>query len=333
MLRILQSTLVVVLLAAWLASPVPAQNNGRDTPPPPQDSSSEAAREGRRDVPQFRAEVDQVVIYASVYDNDFQLVSGLTQEDFRVYEDRVLQEVTYFGQDDVPSTIGVVLDISGSMRNKMDLVNKAAGLFLEMNHPENELFLISFKDKVELEERFTRDPEDIRDAMHNLIVSGGTALYDAIYLAAEEARRGSEAKKALLIFTDGEDKDSYYTHEELIAKLEELDVQVYLVAFLDADLSGSGGFFGIFRSERQKVQEKMEAITEATGGKTFFPEKIEELDDVFAGIAQDLRNQYRIAYVSSNPTKDGEWRRIDVALEDSKAKQYRIRARKGYYAK
>ena len=171
------------------------------------------------------------MLYASVYDKDSTLVADLKKEDFTIFEDRIQQEVTYFGQDDVPSTLGVVIDSSGSMRDKFDLVNEATRLFLSKNNPENELFFVAFKDEVRLEQNFTRDVEDIYDALDNVIISGGTALYDAIYLAVDKALQGNEPKKTVIVFTDGEDKDSYYSHQELIEKVEESDVQLCIVAF------------------------------------------------------------------------------------------------------
>jgi Ca-activated chloride channel family protein len=289
---------------------------------------------GQRGTPaQFRTEVEQIVIYASVYDKDSILVADLTKEDFTIYEEKVEQEITYFGRDDVPSTVGVVIDTSGSMRDKFDLVNDATRLFLSKNNPENELFFVAFKDEVQLEQDFTRDVEDIYDALDNVIISGGTALYDAIYLAVDKVQQGNESKKSVIVFTDGEDKDSYYSHEDLIEKVEESDVQVYIVAFLDSDLSTGGGFFGVFKSPRDKIQEKIQNIPRSTGGEAFFPEKISQLNEVFHSIAYELRNQYRLAYVSSNPDQDGTWRETDVVVKDAKKRGLKVRAKKGYFAK
>ncbi|MDA2933288.1 VWA domain-containing protein [Acidobacteria bacterium AH-259-D05] len=298
-----------------------------------QRQSSVTQSESQRRPAQFRAEVDQVVLYSTVYDQDNNLVSGLQKEDFTIYEDKVQQEITYFGQDDVPSTIGIVIDSSGSMRDKFDMVTEATHLFLSMNNPENEMFFISFKDEVRLEEEFTQDVEDIYDALDNVIVSGGTALYDAIYLALDKAREGNELKKSVIVFTDGEDKDSYYSHEELMAKIEESDVQLYIVSFLDRELSNRGGFFGIFRSERQKIQEKIKALPKNSGGDAFFPEEIGQLNEIFRSIAYELRHQYRLAYISSNPVKDGSWRRTDVVVKEAKKKGLKVRSKTGYYAK
>lgn len=321
----LQSLMCLLFGLTISGSLSPALQEAEQAHPPDEKQQEGPAR--------FRADVDQVVLYAAVYDMESQLVSSLQKEDFQVYEDRVLQTISYFGLDDVPSSIGIVMDKSGSMRGKVEMVNEATELFLSLANPENELFLVAFDDEVSLEETFTRDIEDIRDALFNIIVNGGTALYDAIYLAVDKAREGSEPKKAVIVFTDGEDKDSYYSPEELLDKVRESDVQIYIVAFLDEDLSDEGGFFGVFKSEREKVVKTTNQIAEFTGGKAFFPEKISDLNDVFRTIAFELRNQYRLAYVSTNPTKNGSWRDIDVTVQNARERGLRVRARKGYYAR
>ena len=145
--------------------------------------------------------------------------------------------------------------------------------------------------------------------------------------------QGNEPKKTVIVFTDGEDKDSYYSHQELLEKVEESDVQLYIVAFLDADLSRGGGFFGVFKSAREKIQQKIRDIPQSTGGEAFFPDEISQLNEVFHTIAFELRNQYRLSYVSSNPTRDGTWRRTDVVVKDAKVRGLKVRAKKGYFAK
>ncbi len=295
--------------------------------------SQDTPLQKKGDAAVFRTSVDQVVLYVSVYGTDNQLVSDLVAQDFSIFENKVQQEMTYFGLDDVPSTIGIVMDSSGSMRGKVELVNGATSSFLNMNNPQNELFLVEFKDEVSLEEDFTRDPEDIRDSLDNIIISGGTALYDAIYLGVEKARQGAEPKRALLVFTDGEDKDSFYEYEDVLEKIQEAEVQIYVVAFLDSQLSQDKGFFGLFKSERQKVEREITTLAETTGAKAFFPTDIKELDDVFATIAREIRNQYRLAFVSSNKVLDGSWRQIDVVVKGAREKGLKVRSKKGYYAK
>lgn len=295
-------------------------------------AQSSGRADAGRDRPFFRTEVDQVVLYAAVYDDTGELVSGLTPEDFIVLEDGTEVEITYFGQDDVPSTSGIVMDKSGSMRPKQDLAHRATKLFLTLSHPDNEHFLVMFDNDVHLEEDFTRDPEDIRDMLDNTVVGGGTALYDAIFLALEKARKGAEAKKVVTVFTDGEDKDSYYRHEELLERIARSnDVQLYVVALLDQSLSRDRGFFGVFKSQYDKVRATVNSISGHGGAKVYFPEELHELNDVFRGIASELRNQYRIAYITPNPLKNGGWRTIQVRLRKPGDPPMTIQAKQGYY--
>lgn len=285
--------------------------------------------------PRFRADVEQVVVYAAVYDEQGQLVSNLQKDDFQVYENKTLQEVTYFGLDDIPSTIGIVMDTSGSMRGKKDLVDRATDLFLETNNPANELFLLAFNSEVRIAEDFTRDFEDIRDALFNQMVRGGTALYDAIFLAVDHAAEGSEPKRVVVVFTDGEDKDSYYTLEEVVKKVEESIVQVYLIALLSEDLSDNKRLFGVFKSEREKVSKAMSRIAQSTGGKAYFPKEARELPKVFKQIGYELRNQYRLAFVSNLSEEANEQirRSLQVRVANARERGLRVRARTGYYRK
>jgi Ca-activated chloride channel homolog len=293
---------------------------------------SSAVSQDRKDIPLFKAEVTQVVIYTSVYNSSSQLVSGLTGDDFQVYEDKVEQEIVSFAQTDIPSSIGIVLDSSGSMRNKIGKVEQALELFLSFDNSQNEMFLIRFDDEVELEEDFTRDIEDIKDSISNVIIKGGTALYDAIHLSAEKVSEGQEPRKILLVFTDGEDKDSYYELEELVDKVEETDCIIFIVAFLDTELSEDKGFFGLFKSKKQKVREDISSLSDSTGGKAFFPKQVEELDPIFRQIAIELKNQYRMSYIPSNEEKNGTWRRINVKVKDAEEKGLKVRAKKGYFS-
>lgn len=284
--------------------------------------------------PRFRADVDQVVLYASVYNTEGQLVSDLKQEDFLVTENGTLQQVTYFGLDDIPATVGIVMDNSGSMRDKKDRVDKATDLFLDLNNPENELFLMSFNSESRLDEDFTQDVDDIRDALYNQMVSGGTALYDAISLAVEHAHEGSEPKRVVVVFTDGEDKNSYYTIDEVVQQVEEADILVFIIAFLAQQESEKSGFFGVLKKfKKETVSKSVIDVAEATGGKAYFPNDTKELQQVFEEIAYELRNQYRLSYISNvtEELREDGWRSVRVNIKKARERGLRIRARRGYY--
>jgi VWFA-related protein len=275
--------------------------------------------------------VDLIVVHTTVLDKNGHFVGGLKKENFKLFEDGVAQNVASFSQEDVPLSMGIIIDTSGSMRNKIDLVNKAALAFIRASNPEDQVFLVGFNDQVELLEDYTSDIDAITDALDNTIVTGGTALYDAIYLGVQKAQNGIKPKKAIVVITDGEDRDSYYKLDELVAKVQESDVQVYCVGFLNP--VPEKGLFGHWsKSVPEKAHDALLRISDETGGKAFFPQKIVEIGNIVSEIAHELRNQYSIGYYSSNTARDGSYRKIRVSLDPSLAASDHVRYRRGYFA-
>lgn len=275
--------------------------------------------------------VDLVVVYASVFDKQDRFISGLKKENFNLYEDGDRQDITYFSQVDVPITIGIALDLSGSMEDKKEQVNRAARAFIQAGNPDDQVFLIGFNDIIEELCGFTNDVDEITDALENSITAGGTALYDAIYLGVEKAHQGSKFKKAIIVISDGEDKDSFYSLSDLIDFVQESDVQIFSIGFLDKIPSKS--LFGKwFKTDAEKAREALERISAESGGKAYFPDEVTDIHGIVAEIASELRNQYSIGYVSSNTARDGSWRRIVVRLDKGVAGNLRVRHRTGYYA-
>jgi len=275
--------------------------------------------------------VDLVVLYTAVHDKAGKFVGGLKKENFKVFEDSVAQTIASFSQEDVPLSMGILIDVSGSMRNKIEMVTKSALAFIKASNPEDQVFLVAFNDQVDLLEDYTNDIDTITDSLDNIIVTGGTALYDAIYLGVQKAQKGTKPKKAIVVITDGEDRDSYYKLDELLAKVQESDVAVYCIGFMNA--APEKGLFGRFsKSAPEKAREALAKISEETGAKAFFPQKTTEMGTIVSEIAHELRNQYGIGFVSSNTAKDGSWRRVKVTLEGANAPQYHVRARTGYFA-
>jgi Ca-activated chloride channel family protein len=276
--------------------------------------------------------VDFVLMYASVFDKNGKFVGGLQKDGFKIYEDGIEQDITSFAQEDVPISMGILLDLSGSMRKKMQQVENAALAFLRASNPQDQTFLIGFNDEVELLQDFTSDVDEIADSLENAIVSGSTALYDAIYLGVQKAHTGKKSKKAVILISDGKEKDSYYTLDELLSKVQESDVQVFCIGLLD--ISPNKGIFGRLRKSGsdKAAYDALMRISEETGGKAFFPGDIVEIHDIVAEIANELRSQYSIGYFSSNSVRDGSFRRVKIRLTDSNAKDYRLRYRRGYFA-
>jgi Ca-activated chloride channel family protein len=275
--------------------------------------------------------VDLVLMYTSVFDKNSRFISGLKKDNFKVYEDGVEQKISSFSQEDVPVSMGILLDLSGSMRGKIDQVNRAALAFIKASNPQDQVFLIGFNEEVELLQDFTSDIDEITDALDNTVVTGGTALYDAIYLGVQKSHSGVKPKKAIVVITDGEDRDSYYKLDELIAKVQESDVQIYCVGFLNP--VGDKGLFGHWsKSVPEKAHDALLKIAEETGGKAFFPDKLTDIHTVVSEIASELRSQYSIGYFSSNNARDGSFRRVKIEIPGSNPSTTHVRYRRGYYA-
>ncbi len=302
----------------------------RTTKPELGSKSPQESTQGRRGYT-IGVSVDLVVMHTSVYDKNGRFVGGLKKDSFKLYEDGVEQKISSFSQEDVPVSMGILLDLSGSMRNKIDQVNRAALAFIRASNPQDQVFLIGFNDQVELMQDYTSDIDEVSDALDNIMVTGGTALYDAIYLGVQKAHTGIKPKKAIVVITDGEDRDSYYKLDELVAKVQESDVQVFCVGFLNP--VPDKGLFGHWsKSVPEKARDALQRISEETGGKAFFPQKLAEINNIVSEIAYDLRNQYSIGYVSTNTAHDGSYRRVKIVLDATSAANNHLRYRRGYTA-
>jgi VWFA-related protein len=270
----------------------------------------------------FGVAVDLVMMYTSAFDSTGRFVAGLKQEQFKVFEDGVEQTISSFAQEDVPVTMGILLDLSGSMSRSRENVNNAALAFIRASNPDDQVFLIGINDEAELLQDFTSDIDEIQDALENTVVAGQTILYDGIHLGVEKARSGNRAKKAIVVITDGLDHTSFYKLDELVAKVQESDVQIFCIGFLQ-DTKGA---------EYKKAHNALLRISEESGGKAFFPEKIEQIHSIVAEIANELRSQYSIGYISSNAARDGSFRRVKISLSGKKPSDINIRYKRGYFA-
>jgi Ca-activated chloride channel family protein len=275
--------------------------------------------------------VDLVLMYSTVIDANGKFVSGLKQEDFKVFEDGVRQSINSFAQEDVPISMGILIDLSLSMRKKIDQVNHAALAFIRASNPQDQVFLIGFNENAELLQDFTSDIDEISDSLENAVVMGSTAIYDAIYLGVQKAHTGIKPKKAIVVITDGEDRESFYSLEELLAKIQESDVQVFCVGFLN-EIPKKGLFGGFSKSIPEKARDSLQKMSEETGGKAFFPAATADLNKIVAEIATELRSQYAIGYYSTNSARDGTFRRVKIEVAGAVAARQQIRHRRGYFA-
>ena len=270
-------------------------------------------------------DVNLIQLHVSVVDEKDRFAKGLKKEDFSVYEDKVQQELSLFREEDIPVSLGLVIDNSGSMRTKRERVNKAALTFAKTCNPQDEIFLINFNDQVFIDQEFTKSRDDLTDALENLDARGGTALHDAIYLSLEHIREGKEDKKALLVISDGEDRDSRYKFQSVLEFARESLASIYVIGLLDKE--------GERSNAQKKAAKNLKELAEDTGGKYYFPESVDEVEAICTQIAHEIRNQYTLGYKPSNTKRDGTWRTITVKLNSNKnAKKLAARTKRGYYA-
>ena len=280
---------------------------------------------------QISVDVELVQVPVSVADRDGRPVIGLEQQHFQVFEDKVLQQISLFQHEDVPISVGLVIDNSGSMRNKRERVSSAALTFVRESNAEDETFIVAFDDSAYLEQDFTQSIGNLMDALDNMDTRGETAFNDAVVLSLEHVEgEGRMDKKALLVITDGEDNKSDYEFREVMDKVKEVDVTVYAIGLLEQN-DQRGGLFR--KSPSQKARKALEEIAEATGGKAFFPESLSEVEELCRQIAHDLRNHYTIGYNPSNKAFDGTYRTIEVKVNAPRGfPKLEVRTKPGYTA-
>jgi Ca-activated chloride channel family protein len=259
----------------------------------------------------IKVDVQLVELPVTVRDKDGVMIAGLKQENFQILEDKVPQQISLFLHEDIPLSMGLIIDNSGSMRNKKERVHSAALTFVRESNPDDETFIIAFDDFAYLQQPFTGSIGDLVDALDDLDLRLGTALYDAIYLGIDHVKTGRLKKKAILVISDGEDTESKYNYDKLLAHVRQSnDVVVYAVGLLDQD-EGSG-LFGLGRSPQKKAKQALTQIAELTGGRAYFPKSLEEVETICRQLAKELRNQYTLGYNPTNKEKDGTRRLITV---------------------
>jgi Ca-activated chloride channel family protein len=283
----------------------------------------------QKDEPVVKIRGDLVVLDVTVLDPSNKPVMDLNQGSFQVLEDKVPQKVEFFSREEVPVSVVFAIDTSGSMRAKLDTVIKASANLVKESRQGDEVAVIEFKDQPELLEEFTTNIEDVVDTLNGLIASRQTAMLDALYLGADYAsKEGKNRRKAIILVTDGLDKDSYYKMNEVVDHLRETDVQVYLIGFTK-DLEGGGNIFS--KSPKDKAENLLTKLAEETGGKAFFPRELSEVHQIAAQISTDLRTQYSIGYYPTNDKRDGTFRAVKVSVNAGNRRLV-ARTRNGYTA-
>jgi Ca-activated chloride channel homolog len=298
----------------------PPQEHGAQGDPPPGPGDQGQAPVGTENGGfVFHAEAREVTLHATVVDDRNHLVNNLDKTDFTVFENDKPQQITHFHQEDFPVAIGIVIDNSGSMREKRDAVNKAAINLVRASNPDDQVFVVNFNDEYYLDQEFTGDIKKLQVALEHVEARGGTALYDAIVASADYLTHSRLQRKAIFVVTDGEDDASQETLEQAVHKLQqENGPVVYAIGVLGEEKS-------------RRAKRALELVAERTGGISFFPPNLDEVDQISREIAHDIRNQYTITYRPSTPKTVAGYRTIHV---DARAKPYKkltVRTRTGYY--
>jgi Ca-activated chloride channel family protein len=277
-----------------------------------------------------RINAELVQLHVRVIDRNNRPINDVPQNAFRVFEDGVAQAIENFSREEVPISYGLAVDTSGSLRSQLQSVIDAGKTIINANKHGDETFLVRFisSDKIETVQDFTASKEQLLDGLDSFYVEGGqTAVIDAVYLSAEhvsEYKRGDDTdrrRRALIVITDGEDRNSFYKQEQLFARLREEDVQIFVIGFVN-ELDKEAGF--IRKSPRDKAVALINKLATETGGRAFFPESIADLPQIANEIIRDLRTQYVIAYNPTNKTQDGTYRAIKVTVDQPSSGDRRI---------
>ena len=306
------------------SSPVQPQSDQQKTDqqksePQKSDQQKKADDEG---IYVLRKDVDEVMLHATVVDDKQHIITNLDRGAFTVFEDGKQQNIISFHHIDIPVAMGIVIDNSGSMREKRAKVNQAALNLVRSSNPKDEVFVVNFNDEQYLDQDFTNDLRKLKEALEKIDARGGTALYDAIVASADHLKQNARLeKKVIFVVTDGEDNASSETLEAAVKQLQqENGPSVYAIGILGDE------------EHPKRAKKALQILSDRTGGIAFFPKTLDEVDEISKNIANDIRNQYAIGYKPTNPKGSGGFRQIHV---DAKAKGHGkmvVRTKSGYYA-
>ncbi len=273
----------------------------------------------------FKTSVSEVVLYATVVDSHQRLVTSLQKQDFTVYENNVPQTISAFGQEDVPVSLAILVDNSGSMAQKRAAVNRAAIDLIQASNPQDEAFIVNFSDEAFLDQDFTSDINLLRQGLSHIDSQGGTALYDAVIAAADHlAKRAKHPKQVILIITDGEDNSSSATLAETVRRIQDLNGPiVYSIGLLYAESD---------HGQSRRARKALQSLSDDTGGIAFFPKSLDQVDTIAAEVAQDIRHQYVLGYHPTQPISQGGYRAIRVEVKAKGQGNLSVRTRAGYFA-
>jgi Ca-activated chloride channel family protein len=314
------------LVAALVALTTVSSAQTPAPPAAPPATAAPGAQDRQRSAPAFRVGIDVVSLNVTVTDNASKFVTDLDLADFSVFEDGIKQDVTFFNREQQPIALSLLLDSSASMEASLATLQVAATNFVRRLKSNDLAQIIDFDSRVEVRQVFTANQEDLVTAIHRTAAGGSTSLHNAIYIALKELakiRAVSEAdirRQALVVFSDGEDTSSLVSFEEVLDLAKRSETALYTIALRGPDTETKG-----FR----EAEFVMRQLAQETGGRAFFPARIDDLNGVYAQIADELSSQYSLGYTSRNARRDGAWRRIVVQVAKPNTT---ARTKRGYYA-
>ena len=265
------------------------------------------------------------MLHTTVLDDRGRFADGLKQENFRVFEDKIEQKLAVFKREDIPVSMGLVIDNSGSMRDKRPRVNAAAITLVENSNKQDEAFVVNFNDDfyLDLDKDFTNSIPELKEALERIDSRGSTALYDAIIGSLDHVKKGAKDKKVLLVVTDGEDNTSHNSLEKTIKEIQKTDTVIYTIGLLSEESKKSA----------KRAKRALEQISQASGGQSYFPENVADVHSICEQVAHDIRNQYTLAYYPTNTKRDGTFRAVSVEVIPPRGRGRLVpRTRNGYYA-
>jgi Ca-activated chloride channel family protein len=270
----------------------------------------------------FRKKVEEVVLHATVIDDKQRIVTSLDKGDFSVFEDGHPQIITSFRHEDIPVAMGIVVDNSGSMREKRQKVNAAALNLVRASNPNDEVFIVNFNDEYYLDQDFTSNINKLKEGLEKIEARGGTALYDAVVASADHLKKEARLeKKVIFVVTDGDDNESAESLEQAVRRLQaENGPTVYAIGILEAE------------EHPKHAKRALQIMSERTGGIAFFPKTLDEVDAISRTVAHDIRTQYTIGYKSTTPKNQGGYRQVKVDAKSHKHGKLTVRTKSGYYA-
>ncbi len=289
--------------------------------PPPPGQAPNAGQQGSKMI----FTVNLVVLHTTVIDDRQRFADGLKPENFRVFEDKVEQKLSVFKREDVPVSMGLVIDNSGSMRDKRPRVNEAAITLVQASNPQDEAFVVNFNDDfyLDLDKDFTSSIPELKEALERIDSRGSTAMRDAILGSLDHLKKASKDKKVLLVVTDGEDNASRNSLEKMIREVQKTDTVIYTIGLLGQEN----------KKEAKRARKVLEQIAAASGGLAYFPENVDDVHNICEQVAHDIRNQYILAYYPTNTHRDGTFRAVSVEVIPPRGRgKLLARTRNGYYA-